>query len=46
VSQQITLGALLTAAGAFVTVGLAWTLGVGRFKALGNLPHRAEKSPA
>jgi NhaA family Na+:H+ antiporter len=46
VSQQITLGALLTAAGALVTLGLAWTLGVGRFKALGNLPHRAEKSPA
>lgn len=33
VSEQITLGALLTVGGAFVTLGLAWALGAGRFKA-------------
>lgn len=32
VAGQITLGALLTAVGAFVTMGMAWALGVGRFK--------------
>jgi len=33
VSEQVTIGALLTAAGALVTLGLAWALGAGRFKA-------------
>jgi NhaA family Na+:H+ antiporter len=32
VSGQITLGALFTAAGAIITVGMAWVLTVGRFK--------------
>lgn len=32
VAQQVTLGALLTAVGAPLTVAAAWTLGVGRFR--------------
>ena len=32
VAGQITLGALLTAVGAFITVGMAWLLCLGRFK--------------
>ncbi|HEX4914919.1 MAG TPA: Na+/H+ antiporter NhaA [Vicinamibacterales bacterium] len=34
VAQQVTIGALLTVTGAFLTLGLAWVLGVGRFKPL------------
>lgn len=35
VSQQITLGALLTFSGALLTLGLAWVLCVGRFRPVG-----------
>jgi NhaA family Na+:H+ antiporter len=35
VAGQITLGALLTAAGAIFTIGMAWVLAVGRFKPRG-----------
>jgi Na+:H+ antiporter, NhaA family len=39
VSEQITIGALLTAAGALVTLGVAWVLGAGRFKARRERSH-------
>jgi NhaA family Na+:H+ antiporter len=32
VAEQVKLGALLTVVGAFVTLGLAWAAGAGRFK--------------
>lgn len=35
VAQQITIGALLTFTGAFVTIWVAWLLCVGRFKPVG-----------
>jgi NhaA family Na+:H+ antiporter len=36
VAQQMTIGALLTVTGAFLTLGLAWVLGVGCFKPIGS----------
>jgi hypothetical protein len=35
VAEQVTLGALLTVVGAFVTLGFAWAVGAGRFKVKG-----------
>ena len=35
VAEQVTLGALLTVVGAFITLGFAWAAGAGRFKAGG-----------
>jgi Na+:H+ antiporter, NhaA family len=35
VAEQVTLGALLTVIGAFVTLGFAWAAGAGRFKVEG-----------
>ena len=32
VAEQVTLGALLTVVGAFITLGFAWAAGAGRFK--------------
>jgi Na+:H+ antiporter, NhaA family len=32
VAEQVTLGALLTVVGAFITLGVAWATGAGRFK--------------